>query len=176
MLFKKHIVLVSITAIAALAMISILPRFSARAQSANSLGTDPIVGCWHVTVSFDNGRPDVSALWTFNRDRTFTMAGSWPGQFGPGHGVWSENDDSNPGINLTFFRLLYTPTETNEVTSALAATFNGTLKVQNRLTVSDDGQSFTGNWMLTNFDAAANVRFTRTGSVNATRIVVEPLP
>jgi hypothetical protein len=43
---------------------------------------------------------------------------------------------------LTFFRLLYSPAETSETTGALNATFNGTLKVQARLSISADGQSF----------------------------------
>jgi hypothetical protein len=148
----------------------------ASAQENDRDKHNPVVGSWHVTVSFDDGRPDVSALWTFNRDRTFTMAGSWPGLFGPGHGAWDRRINDSSAIDLTFFRLLYTPSETNEATGALNATFNGTLKAQVTLTVSDDGQTFTGNYLTTNFDAASNVRHTFTGGVNASRILVEPLP
>jgi hypothetical protein len=177
MLFKKHVALASITVVVALTMISMMPRFSARAQSTNSLGTDPIVGSWHVTVSFDDGRPDVLALHTFGRDRNFVMDGSWPGLFGSGNGSWNRRlDNSDSGIDLTFFRLLYLPSETNETTGALNATFNGSLKVSAKLTVNGDGQTFGGRYSLTNFDPTGKVRSTVSGNLNATRIVVEPLP
>jgi len=135
-----------------------------------------VVGSWRVAVSFDDGRPAVAALYTFNSDRTFTMGGSWPGMFGPGHGAWLRSKiEGQPGIDLTFFRLLYTPTETSEATGALNASFNGTLKVQARLTVFDDDQGFTGRYTLTNFDAAGNIRSMTTGGLDATRTLVEPL-
>jgi hypothetical protein len=165
-----------IAVLAALTMISMVPRFSARAQTANTLGTEPIIGSWHVTISFDDGRPNVLALYTFDRDRNFVMDGSWPGLFGPGNGSWNRNsDNSDSSVDLTFFRLLYSPSETNETTGALNATFNGTLKVQSRLTVSDDGQSFSGRYLLTNFDPTGNERSTVSGNLNGTRVVVEPL-
>jgi hypothetical protein len=177
MFIKKvgFVALMSIAALTTALMITMIPSPSARADGDNGLGSNPIVGSWQVTVSFDDGRADVQALWTFNRDRTFTMAGSWPGQFGPGHGAWSQDGDVNSNIDLTFLRLLYTPTETNEATGALGAIFNGTLKAQNKLTVSDDAQSFIGRFGLTNFDAAGNARFTLTGNFHATRVAVEPL-
>jgi hypothetical protein len=177
MLFEKRVVPAAITILAALTMIVMPPRFSARAQSENGLGTDPIVGSWHVTVSFDDGRPNVRALYTFDRDRNFVMDGSWPGLFGPGNGSWNRNSDSSDSnVDLTFFRLLYSPSETNETSGALNATFNGTLKVQARLIVSDDSQSFTGRYLLTNIDTSGNVRSSATGDLNATRVVIEPLP
>jgi len=167
---------ISIVVVAALCVAGVLAQTPARADGDNSLGMNPIIGSWHVTVSFDDGRPDVLALYTFNRDRTFTMAGSWPGQFGPGHGGWNDYSDPAANINLTFFRLQYMPTETNEVTGALGATFNGTLKVQAKLTVSNDGQDFTGRYLLTNFDLNGNVRSTATGNLNASRLGIEALP
>ena len=174
---KKTVLTASIAVLAALAMMVMTPRFSAKAQSANNLGTDPIIGSWHVTVSFDDGRPNVLALYTFDRDRNFVMDGSWPGLFGPGNGSWNRNVDSNgdSSIDVTFFRLLYSPSETNETTGALNATFNGTLKVQARLAVSADGQSFSGRYLLTNFDPTGKVRSTAAGNFNATPVVVEPL-
>lgn len=175
MLTKKTVVAVSVAILAALSMVATLPWSPARADSQNSLGENPIVGSWHVTVSFDDGRPNVLALYTFNRDRNFVMGGSWPGLFGPGHGAWNQNQDTSASISLTFFRLLYAPTETNEATSALNGAFNGTLKVQANLTVSDDGQSFSGKYLLTNFDPSGNVRSTATGNLNGTLLVVEPL-
>ncbi len=167
----------AIGALAATLMVGTTRWSFVTADSENSLGNEPIVASWHVTVSFDDKRPDVLALYTFNRDRNFTMGGSWSGLFSPGHGAWNRNqDDDSSSVNLTFFRLLYTPSETNETTGALNGTFNGTLKVQAKLTVSDDRQSFTGRYSLTNFDPAGNVRSTATGDLNATRIGVEPLP
>jgi hypothetical protein len=176
-MFIKKVGFVSLLSIAALTtclMITMIPSPSARADGDNGLGSNPIIGSWHVTVSFDDGRPDVPALWTFDRDSTFSMAGSWPGLFSPGHGAWRRSQDTDPSVDLTFFRLLFTPTETNEATGALNATFNGTLKVQAKLTASDDSQSFTGRYLLTSFDANGNVRSTTTGSLNGTRVVVEP--
>src|SRR5215467_3918696 len=175
-MYSRRIVsLASIAILAAISLILSTSSFPAGAQGTNSLGADPIVSSWHVTVSFDDGRPNVLALYTFDRDRNFTMDGSWPGLFGSGHGSWNRNSDGS-SVNVTFFRLLYSPSETNEATGALNATFNGTLKVQARLTVSDDGQSFIGRYLLTNFDPTENVRSTATGNLNATRIAVEPLP
>ncbi len=167
----------AVGALAATLMVDTARWSSVRADSENSLRNEPIVASWHVTVAFDDGRPDVLALYTFNRDRTFTMGGSWPGLFSPGHGAWNRNrDDDSSSVNLTFFRLLYTPLETNETTGTLNGTFNGTLKVQAKLTVGDDGQGFTGRYSLTNFDPAGNVRSTTAGNLNATLIVVEALP
>jgi hypothetical protein len=153
------------------------------ALAGNALAADndkdkhsPVVGSWQITVSFSDGRPSVSALYTFNSDETFTMAGSWPGQFGSGHGAWTQAALSDRyTLDLTFFRLLYTPVE-NEATGVLAASFNGTLKVQARLALSDDGQSVSGPYLLTNFDSSGNVRSTTTGELSGSRIVVEPLP
>jgi len=175
-MFSKRIMSAVSAVVVALCVAGVMARTPARADDDNSLGMNPIIGSWHVTVSFDDGRPDVLALYTFNRDRTFTMAGSWPGQFGPGHGGWNEYSDPAASINLTFFRLLYTPTESNESTGALGATFNGTLKVQARLTVSDDGETFTGRYLLTNFDANGNVRNVTPGGFKATRVAIESLP
>lgn len=177
MVRRKIVLSASITALAALVMIAITPKFSATAQSGNGLGTDPIVGSWHVTVSFDDGRPNVLALYTFDRDRNFVMDGSWPGLFGPGNGSWNRDLDNNgdSSVDLTFFRLLYSPSETNETTGGLNATFNGTLKVQANLAVSVDGQTFSGRYLLTNFDPTSKVRSTVAGNLNATRVVVEPL-
>jgi hypothetical protein len=135
-----------------------------------------IVGSWHVTVSFDDGRPPVQALYTFNRSNTFTMGGSWPGLFGPGHGIWAAGDNKDSGsVDLTFFRLLYTPAE-DEGTGALTGAFSGTLKVQARLTVSDDGQSFSGTYLLTNYKTDGTVKSTSTGGLNGTPVVLDPLP
>ncbi|HET8924767.1 MAG TPA: hypothetical protein VFN26_17435 [Candidatus Acidoferrum sp.] len=176
MLTKKGVIIVSLALLSALFMVATIPWSSAQTGSYNGLGENPIVGSWHVTVSFDDGRPDVLALYTFDRDRTFVMGGSWPGVFGPGHGAWNQDQDTSVSINLTFFRLLYTPTESNEATGSLNGAFNGTLKVQAKLTVSDDGQSFSGRYLLTNFDPSGNVRSTATGNLNGTLVVVEPLP
>ena len=173
-MFAKRVVFIASVAIfTALFLVTTIPSPLARAQS---LGTDPILGSWHVTVSFDDGRPAVLALYTFDRDRNFMMDGSWPGLFGPGNGSWNRNSDNgDSSVDLTFFRLLYSPSETNETTGALNATFNGTLKVQANLVVSDDSQSFSGRYLLTNFDPSSNVRSTATGNLKATRVVVEPL-
>jgi hypothetical protein len=176
MVRKRIVPIISMLALAAVCVAGLIPRTPARVDGDNSLGMNPIVGSWHATVSLDDGRPDVLTLYTFNRDRTFTMAGSWPGQFGSGHGTWNDNGDTAASINLTFFRLLYTPTETNEATGALGATFNGTLKVQAKLTVSDDGQIFTGRYLRTNFDANGNVRNVTPGGFKATHVAIEPLP
>jgi hypothetical protein len=176
MLNRKIVFATATTILAAMVVVAPIPRLFARGQSDNGLAENPIVGSWHITVLFDDGRPDVQALWTFGRDRTFSMAGSWPGSFGPGHGAWGQSQEPDPSVDLTFFRLLYTPTETNEATGALNATFNGTLKVQAKLTASSDGKKFTGRYLLTNIDANGNVRSTTTGSLNGTCVVVEPLP
>ena len=174
---RKLVTIVSVVTLATLLMLGLVPSHLAEAVGQTSLGADPIIGAWHVTVSFDDSRPNVLALYTFDRDRNFTMDGSWPGLFGSGHGSWNQNgDDSGSTVAVTFFRLLYSPSEQNEATGALNATFNGTLKVQAKLTVSSDGKNFTGRYLLTNLDPSGNVRSTTTGSFNATRIVVEPLP
>jgi hypothetical protein len=171
---KKIILTAAVVVLGAMWMAAMTATPSAKADEQNSLGRDAIVGSWRVTVSFDDGRPNVLALYTFDRDRNFTMDGSWPGLFGPGNGSWNRNrEDAN--VNLTFFRLLYSPSESNEASGALNATFNGTLKVQARLIVGDDDQSFTGRYLLTNFDPTGAVRSTATGNLTATRVVVEPL-
>jgi hypothetical protein len=160
-----------------LILVTLVITFLAIGASAQDNDRDkhnPVVGSWNVTGSFDDGRPAVQALYTFNSDRTFTMGGSWPGLFGPGHGACGRNEDNDKSdIELTFFGLLYTPTETSEATGTLNATFNGTLKVQVTLTVNDDGSGFTGRYLLTNYDSQGNVRSTTTGGLNAPRIVAE---
>lgn len=63
--FSRRIVsLALVAALAAISLVALIPRFAARAPGANSLGADPIMGSWHVTVSFDGGRPNVLALYT----------------------------------------------------------------------------------------------------------------
>ena len=110
---SRKIVSVLAMAVVAATLTANTTRWSfVRADEENGLGNDPITASWQVTVSFDDGRPSVPALYTFRRDRTFTMAGSWPGMFGPGHGAWNRSqDDDSSNVNLTFVRLLYTPTE-----------------------------------------------------------------
>jgi len=176
-MFSRRLATLALFAVlAAISVVALASSFTAIAQSTNSVGADPIIGSWHVTVSFDDGRPNVLALYTFDRDRNLVMDGSWPGLFGPGNGSWNRNvDNGDAKVDLTFFRLLYSPSETNEATGALNATFNGKLKVQAKLAVSDDSQSFSGRYLLTNFDPTGKVRSTATGNLTATRLVVEPL-
>jgi len=111
MAWKKNCLDCFVAVLVTVTMIAMTSGFSAKAQSGNGLGTDPIVGSWHVTLSFDDGRPNVLALYTFDRERNFVMDGSWPGLFGPGNGSWNRDVDSNGNANvdLTFFRLLYSP-------------------------------------------------------------------
>ena len=70
--------LASTAVVAALSMAALIAGSATRVAAQNGLGTDLIIGSWHVTVSFDDGRPNVLALYTFDRDRNFTMDGSWP--------------------------------------------------------------------------------------------------
>src|SRR5262245_27621740 len=177
MFSRKTVWLVAIAVLAFICTLVSTSNLPARGQStSSSLGADTIIGSWHVTVSFDDGRPNVLALYTFDLDRNFLMDGSWPRLFGLGHGSWNRTvDNTESTVGLTFFRLLYSPSETNEATGALNAPFNGTLKVQAELTVSTDGQSFTGRYLLKNFDPNGNLRSTATGNFNATRVVAEPL-
>ena len=143
---------------------------AASARSDEGKDTDnrnPIVASWHVTASFDDHRPDTPALYTFNSDRSLTMAGGWPALSGPGHGAWNrDKDDDASRVNLTFFRLLSTST----------GAFDGTRKVQAKLTVSDDSQSFTGRFKITRYNPLGKVQSSVTGDLKGTRIVVEPLP
>jgi hypothetical protein len=123
-------------------------------------------------ATVNESTPRVSkALFTFTRDgglieTNFTPSLSSPfGAVAISHGAWVRTGRSQ--FALTFLFLGQVPGDPN-------STYVRT-KVQEQITLDEEQNSYTGNARITLYDPKGNVIGTATGTVEATRIVAEPI-
>ena len=129
------------------------------------------VGTWRVTPVIEGQA--TAALTTFNADGT-VLTSNPPVQAAPpdlgagvlvqsvGHGEWAATGERTADVTFVF------------VQSDGNGNYLGTRTTRGSLELDDDGETWTGTFDATVADAAGSVLFTAAGTVEATRIAVEP--
>jgi hypothetical protein len=108
--------------------------------------------------------PPFLSLATFTRDGGIVNSNS-PGEHATstGHGRWLKTGSGE--FAVTFIHIHYDA----------SGQFAGTLKVRASLSLDSDGNELSGPFQTDIFDAGGNLFFSFGGTVNATRISLEPL-
>jgi hypothetical protein len=136
-----------------------------------------IVGMWHVvfTAHSVNGNPipepglvTDNAVVVWHNDGTEIMNSSRPAQDGNFClGVWKKTG------SLSYF-LNHIPWQGNDPTNAPGiGNPAGGAQVLEKVTLSPDGNHYSGWYQLTAYDPAGNVEVTFTGTLSATRITTD---
>jgi hypothetical protein len=124
-----------------------------------------LVGAWSSEID-STLLPNFLSLGTFSSDGTLTNISvpslAIPTE-SPGYGVWVRTGRRR--FAVTFLT----------VVSDGAGNLVGTNKVRATLTTSKDGDQFTGPFQVDVFDAAGGLVVTDVGTINGTRIKIEPL-
>jgi hypothetical protein len=136
---------------------------------------DPIVGMWHVTFTAEgnnpgppDGTPIDNALVTWHSDGTELMNSARPPQDGDFcMGVWEKS-----GHNL--YRLNHFAWLANDIANAPSGVGNptGPARLFERITLSPDGNQYSGKFTLDAFDTSGNRLAHIVGTVSATRITL----
>lgn len=145
-----------------------------------------ITGTWLVNINLDaeaaakvtqkvrrfastDGQAPFIAVETFHADGAFTensLTDYIPPQTTPGQGVWEKTGSRE--FALTFYGVV--------VDNVSNPQFGGTYKVRSKLTLSGDGNEFSGPFTADVFDPSGNLVFTLAGTVEGRRAESEPLP
>jgi len=153
--------------VAALAAFNQTPsaQIAADAKSSSAQESKTLVGAWFITVT-PTLRPAFVSVGTFSSDGTLTNISSpslgFPPE-SPGYGVWVKTGKRTSAI--TFVTVL----------GDGAGNFAGTDKVRAILTVSSTGDGISGVFRVDVFDPGGMLIVSDTGTVQGTRIKVEPL-
>ena len=125
-----------------------------------------IVGAWSSTVT-PTVIPPFVGLGTFTADggliNTTSLSLGSPLE-SPGHGRWIRNGSRT--YDVTFFT----------VSADAAGNHTLTSKVRAKLTLSADGNEFSGVFQVDVFDPNGGLLGSDTGTIRSRRIEVEPLP
>ncbi len=162
--------------VAAAAALGLTTRLgSAAAQDARSeMAKHPIVGTWWLNLAVTGAMDQEGALDTFAADGT-VLASVKPVSPAPPdapfgqifaslmHGTWTVVGPNQ--VALTLVRL-----QTDE-----SGNYLGTVTVPAVLDVSSDGQGLSGSFTYDVADPAGNVVASGTGTVEGTRLAVQPL-
>jgi hypothetical protein len=136
-----------------------------------------IVGMWHVVFTADsvNGEPIPSpgpvidnAMAVWHADGTEIMNSSRPAQDGNFClGVWKQTG------RLSYF-LNHIPWQGNDPLGGAGGIGNpqGGAQILEQVTLSPDGNHYSGRFSLTAYNTAGNIEVTFTGTLSATRITV----
>lgn len=159
-----------------LALLVMVPTLLQPAASrAQGTEQQPLAGSWMITVNATSGGEDFSfkSLATFTADGSYvgttqgdTILNASPGALpitSPQHGTWTSL--GNATYALTFMAIL----------TDLQGNFGATLKVRQTINLNQTGDTWSGPFRAEYFDANGNVIFTFSGTMQATRINVEPL-
>ena len=137
----------------------------------------PIVGMWHVvfTAHSINGEASPSpgavidnSMVVWHADGTETMNSSRPAQDGNYcMGVWEQTGKSSYFLN-------HIPWQGNDTSGGAGGIGNptGGAQILEQVTLSSDGNHYSGRFTLTAYDTAGNVEVTFTGTLSATRVTV----
>jgi len=148
---------------------------SAAAQDARSeMAKHPIVGSWRVSLAVTGGMDQESALDTFTADGTVLASVKPVSPAPPGapfgqtfaslmHGNWTVVGPNQ--VALTLVRL-----QTDE-----SGNYLGTVTVPAVGEVSSDGQGLSGSFTYDVADPAGNVVASGTGTLEGTRLEVQPM-
>lgn len=136
---------------------------------------DPIVGMWHVTFTAEGNNPGPpdntpidNALVTWHADGTELMNSARPPQDGDFcMGVWERSGRDQ-------YRLNHFAWLANDTTNAPSGIGNptGPTRIFERITLSPDGNHYTGKFTLDAFDTNGNRLAHIVGTIAATRITL----
>lgn len=139
------------------------------AQTATPMAAGPgFVGSWRLTITAPGG-PSSQSLGTLLADGTFIESdepvspGSPVDVTSAGHGLWEQTGASTAEVTFV------------ELSTDLKGNFLGTATINARLTLGADGNSFSGPFTVTAADPSGKVVAQVSGTVKATRIVLQPL-
>ena len=142
---------------------------------SDSSSDDSIVGMWHVTFTAEgneagppNNTPIDNSLVVWHSDHTEIMASSRPAQDGDiCLGVWERTGRSK-------YKLNHLPWLANDTTNAPSGIGNptGPTRLFEEVTLSPDGEHYSGTFTLDAFDTAGNLTAHIIGVVTATRVTV----
>jgi hypothetical protein len=140
-------------------------------QTADDL--DPIVGMWHVMFTAEgnpdgppDGTPIDNALVVWHSDGTEIMASARPPQDGDiCLGVWEK-------VGKSKYKLNHLAWLANDTTNAPSGIGNpaGPTRILEMITLSADGNSYTGTFTLRATDPAGKTTAHIVGTVSATRV------
>lgn len=129
------------------------------------------VGSWRLTVS-SPGSPSTQSLTTITADGTLLDSdqpvspggGGFPTTVSStGHGVWQQIGTGTAAISFV------------ELVTDTQGTFLATVTINAQVTLSADGNAFGGPYTVTGVDPKGKVLFQGTGTVQATRITIQPM-
>ncbi len=134
-----------------------------------------VVGMWHVVFTAhamnDQSIPDTvidNSIVVWHADGTEIMNSSRPAQDGNFClGVWSRTGRRSYYVN-------HIPWQGNDPSNAPGGIGNpqGGAQLNETVTLSPDGNSYTGTFRLTAYDTSGNVTVSFTGSLSATRVTI----
>lgn len=166
---RRVSVVVMVVAFAAVLVLSATARQSV-AQTATPAADQGFVGAWRVDSETPFGAS--RSLITLMADGTvlFSDRPVLPGDAGfpdtfisAGHGAWEQTGPTTAAATWDQF--------VSDVEGNLLVTVTNTLEA----TLGADGISWSGSFSSTSTDPAGNVLYVGTGTVQATRITVQPL-
>ena len=133
---------------------------------------DPIVGMWHVTFTADtmNGSPFSgvidNSIVVWHSDGTEIMNSSRPAQDGNFcMGVWTRTARSKYLLN----HIAWQGNDPENAPSGIGNPQAG-VQIVEKITLSANGQSYTGSFTLNSYDASGHLAVSFTGSISAKRI------
>jgi hypothetical protein len=158
----------------------LLPQFS-EGQLASLLpvsassSDDSIVGMWHATLTAEgnelgppDGAPIDNALVVMHSDGTDVMNSNRPPQDGNFClGVWKKVGKRHYKINHIAWSINDTQNAPSEIGNP-----SGPIRIYQELTLSPDGNHYTGTFTLDAYDTFGNVVLHIVGVVNATRVTL----
>ena len=151
---------------------------NAKSEKDNDEDSPSIVGMWHVVFTAhtmngdaiqDPGAEIDRAVAVWHRDGTEIMNSSRPAQDGNFClGVWKKTG------SLSYF-LNHIPWQGNDPSGGAAGIGNpaGGAQILEQVTLSPDGNQYSGWFTETAYDPAGNIEVTFTGTISATRITTE---
>lgn len=158
---RRPTVLLSLLVIMVVGLVTIgRPGLRGVAQDGTPVaGDQELVGSWIITVQTDGG-PSFINLSTFMPGGVqITTAPDGP----LGHGVWEPTDEGAYAVTIVFPDFDQDGALKDKVT------------VRSTVTLSPDGDTFTGPYVTEGKDLTGAVLFSVAGTVQAERIVTEPL-
>jgi len=139
-------------------------------QDPVDVASHPVVGSWRETA-YEEGIPPIELLTRFGSDGTISSAGIpvfvLPDVFnyvGSGVGVWEPVDDSTAAYSV------------DHMLADADGMPAGRQVITGTRTVSEDGQTFTGEYTFTILAPDGTVVFTSNGTDEGTRMTVEGVP
>lgn len=136
---------------------------------------DPIVGMWHVTFTAEgneagppNGTPIDNSIVVWHNDGTEIMNSIRPAQDGNFClGVWGKTGSYT-------YKLNHMPWGGNDTTNAPSGIGDpqGGAQILEEITLSADGNHYTGKFTLDAYDPSGNLTAHIIGVINATRVTV----